>query len=86
MSFHLISGGRNIANISVIRIQNFKEKYLGSLLVRYAITAKSSDAKAYVLYWVSNAYGNVKVECMKYSLSLCSLLVRSEKDNEIKKW
>ena len=73
MSFHLISGGRNIANISVIPIQNFKEKYLGSLLVRYAITA------------ISNAYGNVKVKCMKYSLSLCSLLVRSEKDNEIKK-
>ena len=83
MSFHLISGGRNIANISVIRIQNFKEKYLGSLLVRYAIT---KTLKAYVLYWVFNAYGTVKVECMKYSLSLCSLLVRSEKDNEIKKW
>ena len=65
MSFHLISSGKNIANISVIRIQNFKEKYLGSLLVRYAITA------------IVDAYGNVKVECIKYSLSLCSLLVRS---------
>ena len=42
MSFHLISNGRNIANISVIRIQNFKEKIL--LIIAFQDNQKIASA------------------------------------------